>query len=952
MNQDAEIPPWVGEDAVNWIRQIDSRAQRLTLEHPPGADVATFGDVPAGWHITIDTSRTSGPLDIRLTRQAAGVGWEFRGVRSNVITLPKALRNVSIVPQDGTRPTTVIALAKILAVKLAPGTYSLTVGPNGAGDYSVREIPATQNNASFVFNGPAQLRRFRGSAARGLTVHNPVADVDYRDLLGPVTFLATPNGATLSTQGSVIFKAGARGLLDVTAARIAADEINARGLIRANDIRIEDRIMPEVGRLSAEATGFMWCRKGFQDTDVLLRQPPQGVSLLLVGMESPNSRIAIDYGPIGNIHEARRSVVSAPDRTVDASVNTSTVRGDGDFEMAGSAVATVVDLTRSFTCAGSFSAHQPPEGGPVLKAARAIIGGTLNMAESRALVVERLDAAAIGDGHVCDASGHLVVMTDALRGAHVSASTVRVTAESSEDTALSDSHVVGTHHLHVVGGIDSTSTLEGHGDMSIAGDCDAETPVLWVPGTPWQGVQAKQLSIRGVTRHLSAVGSSAALPLPRVVIADGGKVEYLDASGQLSVNFHHTDGTPLLTRLRLSDKSHIVVDGFVSELPLVETAGRVRLTAQIDEATVEVSLGLAAAAESDQVDLDAGGGLLRVVAPCYPPGDDSGRAAVPRVVAVGGDIGVDVTLAALTCLPDDPAHVVGLDVGARGRVNELSGEFGLRHLAGRLHGVTRDDHGTTPARLRDLRGEQFVNPEQAGQPARRRGQLIDVDISRLPSSDVPGLTALQVLSPSPSPLIKFASALGPHGHGGLAAYRAVLSQKPEPSCDDDVRAEAQRLREIADIVRSRANSGSTYSAAQWAAAHAHALQVKWLSFERPLRWLHRWVGYGVRPGPALATYAAWTLLVAIGLFLRDADPGELAASPDFRPGTYGFLDSLGRAFLLPAGVLRSDVGGATPYRPAFENPVWHFVLVVVTGVVVGFLAVALKNFLLRPKSDS
>jgi|GEM_PF-5579884 len=952
IDKDSQLPPWIGDDSATWIQRIDLDKRRLVLNRPLGASTATFGDIPRAWHITINTPHASGALEIRLTKQAAGVKWDVRDLTSSSITLPAAIRNISIIPRDGNATTTVTSHARSLAVKLAPGRFCIDVGPDGSGAYTVQEIPSDIDTVPFVFDGMGKLRRFRGIASHGVIVHTPASDIDMGHVSGSVTFASAPEGAVLKTDGAVNFTKGVQGRLDVTARIINAPDIVGSGVIRADELLVEGRITPNNGRLSMELSGLMWCRGGLHKTDITLCDKPGTANRVLVGVDNSNSGFAIDYGPVGNIHQASRARVRGGGGATGASITDSTIRGRGALEVAGSVESTLVDLEGIFVCAGSFNAQGLAADEDALKVSRSVVAGVLDLAGSQALVAERIDAAAVCNGRIDDSSGHLVVLTESVRDARIYSSTIVVRTEAPSVGAIFNSEVVGTHHLHVVGSVDATSTLEGHGDLSLTGDCDAAMPVSWMPGAPWHEIQAREFVVRGAVRSLQVRCDNSSLPQPRLTIRDDGKIESIDLSGQLVLNFERADETPLLNKLSLNNQAHAILEGSVAELPLVETTGHAAFTALIKEPEAEVKLGLVSKARDDRIDLDAGHGLIRVVEPIRFTSDPSTAAAAPMIVAIGGSIGIEVTLESLVCEPTEQGSVINLDVGDRGRVNALAGDFGLRRLTGRVHGVPRDRAATAPAVLRVLRGAQFEDIDGSGLSQTRIGQLIDVDISRLPAGDVPGLAALQVLTPSAEPLMKFASGLGPRGHGGISAYRDAVSRKREPLCDDNVRAEAQRLREIADIVRSRANSGSTYSAAQWAAAHAHALQVKWFSFERPLRWLHRLVGYGVRPGPALAFYIAWTLLVGLGLFWWDSDPGSLAASTDFRPGDYDLRASLGRAFLLPAGVLRSDVGGATPYRPAFESPVWHFVLVMITGLVVGFLAVALKNFLLRPKSDS
>src|SRR5690606_31016794 len=141
-----------------------------------------------------------------------------------------------------------------------------------------------------------------------------------------------------------------------------------------------------------------------------------------------------------------------------------------------------------------------------------------------------------------------------------------------------------------------------------------------------------------------------------------------------------------------------------------------------------------------------------LTAPADAEAKSNSTNVAPRIVASGGDIGVDVTLAMLTSAPEPGGRAVDLDVGAPGRINSLDGEFGLRRLEGRIQGARGSSRAGGMARLVRMRGAIAAEPAAGAGVRGRQGQLIDVDVSGLPSVDVAALARLHVLSPSPAPL--------------------------------------------------------------------------------------------------------------------------------------------------------------------------------------------------------
>ena len=260
-------------------------------------------------------------------------------------------------------------------------------------------------------------------------------------------------------------------------------------------------------------------------------------------------------------------------------------------------------------------------------------------------------------------------------------------------------------------------------------------------------------------------------------------------------------------------------------------------------------------------------------------------------------------------------------------VYSLSGDFRLAELEGRLEstrspertgeeGSAEDPDWDGPARLWDIaRLEGRQDQKRSDARPRVAGQLVGVDPTTLPSEQFGRLGALLVFSPD---------------------ARAMLTYAKRRRVDRfDDREAAYKTQQTVRAISGRAVTGSVASAAKWASAHTHRKTARW--GERTLRGLHRLVGYGQRPLPALAT---WLAVVTLGAGLAAWLPSESPA---------GFWALWLQFVLLPAALLRlPDEGG-----PPLIGDSWslHTLAFAVVGLALVYLALALKNYLATPSSD-
>jgi hypothetical protein len=313
---------------------------------------------------------------------------------------------------------------------------------------------------------------------------------------------------------------------------------------------------------------------------------------------------------------------------------------------------------------------------------------------------------------------------------------------------------------------------------------------------------------------------------------------------------------------------------------------------------------------------------------------------MPIVELAGGSkIAVATALEDVVCTPASSYEPSELSIEALGRIASLAGAFNLAQLRGRISSsdrrrgwLSRARNSNEPAQLVRVtapQGGQDAATGSAAYPDLEGGQLIGVDVTRVSYADIQALSHLHVFDP----------------HG-----RTLTSHAKDRDPPTGKHERAQRLKLLADAVSTRAASGNTRSAVMWASARAHHAVVTNL-LESAARWAHWALGYGHRPLPALLTYLAWLVGMSTVLTLVDAEPTCAPPAADtnsFTESPYSFWQQVARVLLLPAGLLRLELGGATTYAPIGCSAGWHTVVFAVTGVLLVYLVLALRNFLRTP----
>lgn len=403
-----------------------------------------------------------------------------------------------------------------------------------------------------------------------------------------------------------------------------------------------------------------------------------------------------------------------------------------------------------------------------------------------------------------------------------------------------------------------------------------------------------------------------------------------------------SDPSPIFTRLALGTCAHFDMPEGKFDLGHIQLTADATLS-QNASTTSELVLRVAARHNKDfEPTLTVTpGNLARLEEPLHSDDDTSSKPHGFRVRFTRGIAVVTYAVRNVDCDPESLNDVDApqLQIETQGSVESLSGRFRLKKLRGRI------SCGREPAKL--LRVTAPEHPTRNRQPDRAEpyddlagGQLVGVDVTRLPFTDIPALSHVHVFDPDGKSLMDHAKGDGDHAKA---------------------QERAQRLKLLADAVANKATSGATRSAVMWASARAHHASVRRKHrLERAARWVHLRLGYGYRPAPMALTYAVWVLTVAGGLVLFEpplecALPqtpagGHTEVAP-FIEAPYHYGHQLLRILLLPVGLLRLELGGAATFAPIACNAGWHMPFFAITGLLLVYFVLTLRNYLRTPKEN-
>lgn len=916
---DSPTSSWLPETRRTNAIDVDEneRAVRIHAQHLP--QPTRFGAVPEGWTITI--ANTAGNRWTFETEQvAADVTWHFPGADQAVLTLSPQMRVVHLSLRRANNRATINLTGNASRLYLGTGTYHV----NGDHDY---DITANAPNGRVTVQGAARPRRLTGSGE----VHMPDLVMTDVDLDGDLTIAnLAPTGDSAPTVVVNSLTVGSKrkdGQLRGPSVVEADGSLTVHGtvtgpvILSADSIRISKHVKgsePEETRITAASRLHV---TGSCDDATLATDGPAGAAIV-VGSFPTIKGLALPIDDDGALTD---------NRPVDGNgspVSGSKLHSSGPI-LVGSTTGTIVEAEGPVIVLGDL-VHTSPVSGPVVHTdgfvfvedQTSLNGGLIRGSD---VLLRRCDSVRIEQ-------------TDNLRtggctGSKLTGKRLTVTG----DVVSSELHA--TRRLAVDGAVDDDSTLVVGGSGELGGPVQGHLE--------WRDpLDGDQLVIED---NVAAVRFCAGSPpadldsLPQLVIQPTGNIGALDIDGAFTVDVppeERAADNDLTVDTRLHSEAHLRL--------LRRTTRAIQLDLRLD--TPGASLDYRSDAGDPLVvrlpvdDADShlemsATGAIKLVPRSSPEGEVPSH---PQLSLIGGAlVEVDTELRHVSCSPVGGSSPL-LDLTEGGAVLDLVGTVRLGNVDGRINGARPTWRNRVRRRARRLHlVQRRVEPDSSSGRSERPpvvlalatqkregfGHVYGVDPTRLRFAELRHLGQLHVFEPDPDALMD-----------------AAARYERDPF---RLRSRAQRMTAIADHVVSSAASGTSRSAALWAASRAHHAAAS-SRVEKLLRGVHRLLGYSQRPLPALFTWLA--LVVSGAALLHWLLPGSSGCfSPEEHVALpYGFVEQFERVLLLPTTLLRLSQGGASGYPPLLCSGVAHVAGVVLVGVAAAFFVVALRNYLRSP----
>ena len=819
------------------------------------------------------------------------------------------------------------------------------------------------------------------AAPPDVTVKRLAKGCNFSGSLGTVKLAKVTDSLTASGIKSLVVDADCSGQLDVTAKSVRTGSVVGNGEIRSDDFHSGGEVTARDGALRVVAKTALVVEGAAHGATLFCRDPDSELVLSRGGdkrrmhVNEPEVTARDVKNILTRIGQSAQKIKSVPVRncTIDASgaaslfdsVMASQLRAGGRAVIAGDLDLRGGDAEDSDAEAQSVGGS--PEAfvseAPTCTAGELIVNGTVTQGSEQRIEV---DTGFSADTLV----GGAVIVNDLQAGYFVAKCTesAKVAAGRLGVVEPPTTCELRAHTLmNLVNGASPGNQLRLHGDGAFGAQVESE--LVWEP------TGSSVCDLRNGAHNIS-VESSAADPhqVPELRVGHGGILGKLGLKGRLLLTVGAEGGaesggrhkvrlaSPLWEEVVLNTDAHLAVAAEDANLGPLHLDADATISRTADsEGTVAVQLARQPAPRFE-LSLNPKQGIRIEASPTDTRVIDGSDCGPPRVGITGGITEIATQLVEVVCRRDGQAAPT-LQVPANGGVSRLSGEFRLALLRGRITGVpSHEQAGRNPdtGRMHSLKSKiarywwrvsggrtkgrltgrapdpssrilAVVDPPAAdsGRTAPLAGgQLIGVDVTRLEFPDLPALEHLHVFDPDGDALMDHASA--------------ESLNRPE---------RAQRLKMLAEIVSQKANSGATRSAVLWAAARAHHTAVdRGHRIERAARRVHRCLGYGYRPWPPAITYVA--TLLGLSTLLTLTEPELTCAEPDpdssFIEAPYHYGQQVLRVLLLPVTLLRLEIGGAATYAPIGCHAAWHTLAFAVTGTLLVFLVLAVRNYLRAP----
>lgn len=479
------------------------------------------------------------------------------------------------------------------------------------------------------------------------------------------------------------------------------------------------------------------------------------------------------------------------------------------------------------------------------------------------------------------------------------------------DGALTAERVVASGDIHFSSNV-TCQEMRGSGSITLVGDPSGVESLTWSP------VRAAQLlSIYHPASRLSRVliddGASHDVE-PSMRLAAGVEIDQLhvdvDALTVEAAQFNSSNESDMKSTIGLQPARKD------SLLQLSQGKLELRLAHDIPRFAIDAASGTKVDVVELPSDVSAvsirGDGEVRFA-------DDASSARLRHVRLVGRlrfSSAANIDRLSAAAWPSDTTEALAeesndspsLNLEPGVVVKAASGMCRLEHLEAKIYG--------DPVR-------DFVI-EQVASPGRTEGHLTNANVNELPEQQIPLLTHLRVLEISGDSLRRYAGErtwlrcsadkARRFLSGSWRTQRGATGQfkRPEkatgggePLTAVEIRSRAETVAQLSEILGGKVNSGDSRTRLHWAVARLQHRSLNRWAPERAFRAAYRWVGYGYRPLPALATWAAVSL---VGLLFGVL--GGFTAQNEIQTSVAG-LGRFVEILLMPIGYLRLGSTGTT-----------------------------------------
>ena len=925
-------PTWLPQQLQAIADESSVHQRFVTLNVMNHGERISLDSIPSDWTIELRGLGTKKPQSIHASHPGTGVTWKIAKPGAGRITIGEEVRVVHIEPR-ATSTVFIHLQGRRNHLYLESGNYQIE-GSMDKGEGQVPyDVKVRAAASPVVINSTARIRSLEG--------------------VGKVDLHSTTNSMKLKLEGNLI----ARQPISNVSGSIKGTLICRRGLSGEGDLDVTDNLQVELdlsgtGRyraasidVSGSAIGanrplVLTASRGInigQSLNNAILRCSGAESVVAIGLAKGTQYSLTDPAVAAESIAISQVVSSSPIRGPRAKTSRCLIFGAGDVKIgttlqnssayAGRRLEVGGDIEATADTAQILRDHLPSElsdqewaksSTPYTYGLMVLVANNVLLSKQAVIVFNKFfSCKQLSNGTVRQDSNDGLVAVNAATNAVIEASIVGI----AEDCR--DSCVTAKSSLQV-NGENGESNFSSDGRIFFEKYVNGR--IHWTPsGAHHCSILfgARQLTIN--SRHEDATVSVQISDNIDEFIVDGTCAVHIEPNPKVRVSLNQS--VEIIKHLTLRDKAHVNI-----KLDRSHSIGRVLLgqNSKITQRRGSIYLNVSMDEEPTSLILELDAGTITSV--------DSITEIVlgklPKMRIVSGNITLlgifnEVSIEPPTAAANSKVPIISLLEG--GRIESLSGRFRLADLnASRISGA----NAVAGSKLAPVLVDVTSSEESLS-----GGELVSVNVTRLSGTGIRMLSHLHVFEPDRTSLMLYAQEnVGPL----------------------ERRDRSQRLKILVDSVADKALSGTVRSAVLWSSARAHHSAVGGRHYvEFAFRSLHRLVGYGFRPGPALLTYFVWIAALAGVLTFFDSCP--VCASPDpssgegsgnrvsYIPGPYNYWEQLARLVLLPAGLLRLEMGGAATYAPIACNAGLHALVFAITGLILIYVALAFRNYLRTPK---